>query len=417
MDVPRTDTGRRKRRRAALAGGGVALLGIVTFGVSRLEPAAPTVDRAEIVTDTVRLGEMVRAVRGPGTLVPERVRWIPASTGGRVDHIHVQPGDAVEAGTVLMELSNPDVQLEALDAERQLAAAQAELVSLESTLQSQRLDRQSTLATLRGELREARRRAEADRSLAAQGLIARMDLARAEEHAADLGDRVRGEEAQLRILAGSGTDRLAVQRAQVQRLRSIVDFHARRASSMRVVAGAAGVVQELPLQVGQWVTPGTSLARVVEPGRLKAVLRIPETQARDLAVGQTARIDTRSGVVDGRVVRIDPSVQGGTVTVDVALEGELPRGARPDLSVDGTIEVDRLAEAVHVGRPAYAQPEGAATLWKVVEDGAAAVRVRVRLGRASVNAVEVTDGLRPGDEVILSDLSRWDGVDRLRIRR
>jgi HlyD family secretion protein len=244
-----------------------------------------------------------------------------------------------------------------------------------------------------------------------------MDLARAEEHAVELGERVRGEEEQLRILGGSGTDRLAVQRAQVQRLRSIVDFHARRASSMRVVAGAAGVVQELPLQVGQWVTPGTSLARVVEPGRLKAVLRIPETQARDLAVGQTARIDTRSGVVDGRVVRIDPSVQGGTVSVDVALEGDLPRGARPDLSVDGTIEVDRLAGAVHVGRPAYAQPEGPATLWKVVEDGAAAVRVPVRLGRASVNAVEVTDGLRPGDEVILSDLSRWDGVDRLRIRR
>lgn len=416
MDVPRTDTGLRRRRRATLVGGGVAVLGLLTFGVSRLEPAAPGIARAEIVTDTVRRGEMVRAVRGPGTLVPERIRWIPAATGGRVERVLAQPGDAVEAGTVLLELSNPDVQLEALDAERQLAQAQAELAGLEAALRTERLGLLSSLSTLRSEEREARRRADADLQLARQGLVARMDVARSEDRAAELGDRLRAGEEQLRVLSGSVGGRMAVQRAQVDRLRSIVEFHRQRAASMQVVAGAAGVVQELPLQVGQWVTPGTTLARVVEPGRLKAVLRIPETQARDLAVGQAASVDTRSGIVAGRVTRIDPSVQGGTVTVDVALEGALPRGARPDLSVDGTIEVDRLADVVHVGRPAYAQPEGAATLWKVVEGGAAAVRVPVRLGRASVGSVEVPEGLQPGDEVILSDLSRWDGVDRLRIR-
>ena len=201
-----------------------------------------------------------------------------------------------------------------------------------------------------------------------------------------------------------------------ERLRSIIQFHGQRAVSMRVVAGAAGVVQDFDLQVGQWVTPGTTLARVVEPGRLKAVLRIPETQARDLAVGQTASIDTRSGFVAGRVVRIDPAVQGGAVSVDVALDGELPRGARPDLSVDGTVELDRLASVLHIGRPAYAQSEGNASLWKLVDGGTAAVRVPVRLGRASVNTVEVMSGLAVGDQVILSDLSRWDNVDRLNIK-
>jgi HlyD family secretion protein len=417
VDVPRDVTRTRRYRRFGFATGGVALVALLAVGVNRLEPATPGVDRGEIVTDTVRLGEMVRVVRGPGTLVPERVRWVPAVTGGRVERVLVQPGDVVEPGTVLLELSNPDVQLEALDAQRQLAQAQAELVSLESLLQTQRLALQGSLATLRSEHREARRRAEADQELARRGLIARMELARSEDRSQELGERLRAEEEQLRLLAGSVESRLSVQRAQVDRLRSIVAFHADRTTGMQVLAGAGGVVQELPVQVGQWVTPGATLARVVEPGRLKAVLRIPETQARDLAVGQTARIDTRSGIVDGRVVRVDPAVQGGSVTVDVALEGELPRGARPDLSVDGSIEIDRLDDVLHVGRPAYVQPEGLAWMWRLAEGGTAAERVQVRLGRASVNAVEVLEGLRPGDHVVLSDLSRWDGVQRLRVRR
>lgn len=417
MDIKRTPNPSRRYRRYAFIAGGVGAVALLTVSVSRLEPAAPSVDRSEVWTDSVRRGEMVRAVRGPGTLVPERIRWIPAATGGRVERVLVQPGDSVEPGTVLLELSNPDVQLEALDAERQLAQAQAEMVNLESSLQTQRLGLQSTVAALRSEAREAQRQAEANVALAERGLIARMDLARSQDRAQELAARLRNEEAQLRVLEESVQSRLGVQRAQIQRLNSIVNFHVDRSSSMKVLAGASGVVQELPLQVGQWVTPGTMLARVVEPGRLKAVLRIPETQARDLAVGQVAQIDTRSGIVTGRVIRIDPAVQSGAVNVDVALEGELPRGARPDLSVDGTIEVDRLVDVLYVGRPAYAQPEGQASIWKLVDDGTAAVRVPVRLGRASVNTIEVVDGLAPGDEIILSDLSRWDGAERLRLRR
>jgi HlyD family secretion protein len=416
VDVIRTDNKARRNRRIAMTGAGLGALGLLAFGATRIEPAAPTVARDQIIIDSVRRGEMVRAVRGPGTLVPERIRWIPATTGGRVERLYVQPGDRVEPGTVILELSNPDVQLEALDAERQLAQAQAELVNLESSLQTQRLSLQGSLAALRGEEREAQRRATADRDLAARGLVARLEAERSADRAREMAERLSAEEEQMRVLERSIQSRMAVQRAQVERLRSIIDFHGRRAGSMRVVAGAAGVVQELSLQVGQWVTPGTTLARVVEPGRLKAVLRIPETQARDLSVGQAASIDTRSGIVAGRVVRIDPSVQGGAVSVDVALEGELPRGARPDLSVDGTIELDRLPSVLHTGRPVYAQSEGNASLWKLVDGGTAAVRVQVRLGRASVNTVEVVSGLAAGDRVILSDLSRWESVDRLNIK-
>lgn len=399
-----------------MIGAGVVAVGVLAIGAMRMDPAAPSVEREQIIIDSVRRGEMVRAVRGPGTLVPERIRWIPAATGGRVERILVQPGDRVEPGTVLLELSNPDVQLEALDAERQLGQAQADLGNLESTLQTQRLALQGTLAALQSEEREARRRAEADQELVSRGLIARLEAARSEDRAREMAQRVATEEEQVRVLERSVRSRVSVQQAQVERLRSIIAFHSQRAGSMRVVAGASGVVQELQLEVGQWVTPGTTLARVVEPGRLKAVLRIPETQARDLTVGQTASIDTRSGIVAGRVVRIDPAVQGGSVTVDVALEGALPRGARPDLSVDGTVELDRLPSVLHMGRPAYAQSEGSTSMWKLVDGGTAAVRVPVRLGRASANTVEVVSGLAAGDRVILSDLSRWDNVDRLNIK-
>lgn len=416
VDVPRNDKTSRRNRRYAMAGAGIAALGLLTLGATRIEGPAPSLDRSQVIVDSVRRGEMVRAVRGPGTLVPERIRWIPAATGGRVEAVLVQPGDRVEAGTVLLELSNPDVQLEALDADRQLAQAQADLVNLESTLQTQRLALQGSLATLRGETREAQRRAEADATLAQRGLIARLDADRSGDRAREMAERLRTEEEQLRVLERSIQARLGVQRSQVQRLQSIIDFHGRRAGSMHVVAGTAGVVQELSAQVGQWVTPGTTLARVVEPGRLKAVLRIPEASARDLSVGQEATVDTRSGIVAGRVVRIDPSVQDGAVNVDVALDGPLPRGARPDLTVDGTIVLDRMPSVLHVGRPAYANSDGDASLWKLVDGGTAAVRVQVRLGRASVNTVEVVSGLAPGDQVILSDLSKWENVDRLNIR-
>jgi len=416
VDLPRQNRPNKRLRRTLYVSGGVVGVLFLTVLLANLEPAAPMVDRSAIWTDTVQRGEMVRAVRGPGTLVPERVRWIPASTGGRVERIHAQPGDQVEANTLLLELSNPDVQLEMLDAQRQLGQAEAEVVNLESQLETQRLTQESAVSSLRAEYRQARRRAEADRELADRDLIARNDVAESHDRAEELAGRLRSAEEQLEVLRRSVAARLRVQRAQVDRLRSIVAFQTQRSASMQVRAGAEGVLQELPLQVGQWVTPGTMLARVADPRGLRAVLRIPETQARDLTVGQLARIDTRNGIVNGRVVRIDPAVQQGAVTVDVALEGELPRGARPDLSVDGTIHIDRLEDAVFVGRPAYAQPESRAGIWKLVEQGRAAVRVPVQLGLASVNTIEIIDGLVPGEEIILSDMSRWDDAERVRIR-
>jgi HlyD family secretion protein len=417
LDVPRQKTALERYRRHFLIGGAAAAILLVGFAVARLEPAVPSVDRGSIWTDTVSRGEMLREVRGPGTLVPERVRLIPATTGGRVERIHAQPGDAVVSGTLLVELSNPDLQLEALDAQRQLAQADAEVVNLVATLEMQRLAQISAVAGLRAESREAARRAESDTELAGRDLIARNDVSRSRERAVELDERLRATEDQLRVLERSAEARMRVQQAQVQRLRAIVNFHESRTASMQVVAGADGVLQELPLQVGQWVTAGTTLARIEEPGPLRAVLRIPETQARDLAIGQTARIDTRSGIVAGRLVRIDPAVQNGSVTVDVALDGELPRGARADLSVDGTVEVERLSDVLFVGRPAYAQPDGSAGLWKVSADGTMASRVLVRLGRASVNTIEVLDGLVRGEEIILSDMSRWEQAERVRLRR
>lgn len=415
MDVPREPTG-RKRRRAIYIVAAVAAVALVTVGLSRLEPAAPSVDRAAIWTDTVERGEMIRQVRGPGTLVPERIRWVTAEVSGRVERIHVQPGEEVDARTVLVELSNSDVQLEGLDAERQLAAAQAELVNLRSTLETQRLNQEAVVATARSEYREAARQAEANAELAERNLIARMEVARSGDRAEELTARLEAEEKRLAILSETVGSQLAVQQSQVDRLQAIVRFQVERAASMQVRAGADGVLQELPLEVGQWAVPGETLARVVEPGRLKAVLRIPETQARDLTVGQNAAIDTRNGIARGQVVRIDPAVQNGAVNVDVTLGGELPRGARPDLSVDGTVQIERLSDVLHMGRPAYGQAESTVGLFRVEEDGRHAVRINVRLGRSSVNRIEVVDGLREGDVVILSDMSAHDGVDRVRLQ-
>lgn len=413
MDVPREPV--RKRSRYLYIGMGVvAVVGITAF-LARLEPAAPSVDRAAIWTDSVRLGDMVRQVRGPGTLVPERIRIVTAVTAGRVEVIHLEPGQEVDRNTVLVEMSNPDVQLESLDAQRQLSAAEAELVNLRATLENQRLTQEALVATVRAEQQEAARQVELSRELAEKNLIARLELDRAEDRAEELAKRLDVELRRLQIATESVEGQLAVQENQVERLRAITHFQSDRAASMQVEAGAGGVLQELPLQVGQWAMAGQELARVVEPGRLKAVLRIPETQARDVAVGQVAHIDTRNGIVQGRVIRIDPSVQAGTVTVDVALDGELPQGARPDLSVDGTIEIERLESVLHVGRPAYGQSGGQVSLFRLEAGGRSASRVSVRLGRSSVNTIEIEGGLEPGDVVILSDMSAWDGHDRVRL--
>jgi HlyD family secretion protein len=414
VDIPREAPG-RKRRYIPIALGAVVVVGL-SAALWQLEPAAPSVDRSTIWTDSVRRGEFVRQVRGPGTLVPEQARWIVAVTSGRIERIHVQPGAQVGAETVLLELSNPDVQVEGLNAERQLAAAEAELSNLVVTLATQRLEQQSRVAQIDGERRETERRLEASRELAGRNLIPRMDLHRLEDEAAEVATRLRLERERLDLLERSLDQRIDAQRRQIDRLRAISEFQSERLESMLVRATAPGIVQDLTLEIGQWVMPGQALARVVEPGRLMAVLRVPETQARDVSVGQPVAVDTRNGVVAGHVRRIDPSVQQGAVAVEVALDGELPRGARPDLSVEGTIQVDRIAETLFMGRPAYGQANSLVSVWKVVDAGRSAVRVPVRLGLSSVNTIEVVDGLTPGDVVILSDLSAYDAHERIRLR-
>ncbi|HEY7681526.1 MAG TPA: HlyD family efflux transporter periplasmic adaptor subunit [Gemmatimonadales bacterium] len=414
MDIPREKT--PDRRRFFYIGGGLGLVVLLTLGLSRLKPAAPTVEQGTLWTDTVRLGPMVREVRGPGNLVPEQIRWVSAVAPGRVERKLVQPGERVSAATVLLELSNPDVQIQLLQAERQLTDAQAQLVSLKTQLETQRLNQAGVVASVRSEYREAIRKAVADSALAGQDLISSADYARSQDRAEELTERLQVEQQRLQIYTENISSQLAVQEAQVGRLKAVADFQRGLVNAMVVRAGADGVLQELPLEVGQWAISGATLAKVVQPERLKAVLRIPETQAKDVAVGQTAAIDTRNGIIPGRVVRIDPASSNGTVAVDVTLTAALPKGARPDLSVDGTIEIERLGRVLHVGRPAYGQANATVGLFRLVKGSNEAERVRVELGRSSVNAIEVVRGLSPGDVVILSDMSRWDAVDRVRLK-
>ncbi|HEX8391563.1 MAG TPA: HlyD family efflux transporter periplasmic adaptor subunit [Longimicrobium sp.] len=414
MDIPRA----RKSTPRKYVFGGVAalLLTVASVAVARMEPAAPRLDGSSMWTDTVKRGTMLREVRGPGTLVPEQVRWISATTAGRVEQILAQPGSTVVPGTPLIVLSNADVQRGALEAQRQLVGAEAERSSLAATLENQRLTQESAVATVRAEQREAARQAAANHELAEKGLISRMEMQRSQDRAEELAARLRVEEQRLRFLTESKAQQMAAQQTQIDRLRGLATFQEGYVNSMRVMAGTDGVLRELPLQEGQWVTPGSPLAVIVRPGRLKAQLRIPETQARDIVVGQPARIDTRNGIVSGVVARIDPAVQDGSVTVDVALQGEMPRGARPDLSVDGVIEIERLPNVLHLDRPAYGQPGGVVGLFKVEAGGRTAVRTDVRLGRSSVNTVEIVSGLREGDVVILADMTQWDKSQKVRLR-
>ncbi len=414
MDIARAPV---KRGRKRIMYGAAALAAVVatTLGLRGLKPAAPEVDRAAVWIDSVQRGPLVIEVRGPGTLVPERVRYISAVTAGRVERRLAEPGQEVKPETVLLELSNPDVQLEALESERQLTVAQADRVNLKADLENQRLNQEATVAAARAAFLDAERNAEASQELVEKELISTMEASRAKDRVEEMATRFKVEEQRLAVMVGAADSQLVLQQAQVGRLRDVTDFQRSRIRSMEVKAGANGILQELPLEVGQWAQSGATLARLVEPGKLKAVLRIPETQAKDVALGQPATIDTRNGLVKGKVMRIDPAVQNGTVTVDVSLEGELPRGARPDLSVDGTIEVERLDDVLHTGRPAYGQANSAVGLFKLVVDGTEAMRVNVRLGRTSVNTVEILGGLQEGEKVIISDMSRWDGYDRVRV--
>jgi HlyD family secretion protein len=418
VDIARPAIIARQRKTRRIAYGAAAFVGVllITLGLSRLKPAAPSVDRGTLVIDTVKRGGMLRQVRGLGTLVPEELRWIPAATEGRVERIVVQPGSTVGPDTVILELSNPELEMQALDAESQLRAAEAQYAELKVRLESQHLDQEAAAASVQADYAQARMRADTDQQLAEQGLVADLNRKLSRVTADQLENRNRIEQRRLAIAGGSIKAQLAGQQAQVEQKRVLARLRRSQVKAQAVRAGIGGMLQQVPVEVGQRVSPGTILAKVAEQNRLKAVIKVAETQAKDIQIGQPASIDTRNGMVDGRVSRVDPAAQNGTVTVDVALTSELPKGARPDLSVDGTVELERLENILYVGRPAQGgQGPGPVGLFKVDEGGSTATRVTVRLGRTSVSTVEVVDGLKEGDQVILSDTSAYDAVDRIRL--
>jgi multidrug resistance efflux pump len=405
----------KRTKRYVIAGAGLVALVLVTIAVSRLESRPPSVEAGTLMVDTVRRGTMLRQVRAPGTLAPEHIRYIAALTAGRIEALPLKPGAKVTPTTDLVQLSNPDVQLQALTAQQELAAAQSQAVTSGTTLSNEQLTAQSTLATALRDSANAARHAVALAELDKKGFSSRMEVDSGQDRVREANTRVAAARDQVRMLTNGIGDQVAVQKQQIDRLKAIVEFQNQRVASMRVVAGDSGVLQELPWELGQWVTPGQVLAKIARPGLLKAVLKVPETQAKDVAIGQSVDVDTRNGVVIGKVARIDPVVLNGTVNVDVSLPDSLPPGARPDLSVDGTIQIERLENVLYVGRPAFAQTDATVGLFKVEADGHTAVRQPVNFGRASVTTIEVRGGLKVGDKVIISDMSAWDNVNKVRI--
>jgi HlyD family secretion protein len=418
MDIqrPASVARARRNRRIVWAAVGLVAIGSVTVALARLKPAAPTVDRASVWTDTVKRGPMVRNVRGLGTLVPEEIRWIPAETAGRVERILIRPGAIVKPDTIVLELSNPSEAQALAELEGQKRAAEAELTTLRARIENELVSQQATVVSIDSEYRQATLQATADAELAKEGLKSSIENKLSAMRAEALNSRVEAERKRLAQMKGSVDAQLAVQQAAVERMRTQVVLKQSQVNALKVRAGIVGVLQVVPVEVGQQVAQGANLARVANPSRLKAELKVPETQAKDVQIGLVASIDTRNGLIAGRVVRIDPAVVGGTVTVDVSLEGELPKGARPDLSVDGTIELERLADVLSTGRPALGQENSAIMLFRIGPDGVTAERVKVTLGRAAVSTVEIRGGLKEGDVVILSDTSAWDTADRIRLK-
>lgn len=419
MDIQRPSNARAKKIRRIIYGS-VAFLLIagVSYGLSRLRPAAPTVDRATIWTDEVKRGPMLREVHGLGTLVPEDIRWIPAQTNARVEKIVLRPGvdQVVKPDSVILELSDPQVQRDMLDAQYQLKGAEADFANLKVQVNSQLMNQKSTEASIRSDYEQEKIQHEVDDKLLKEGIgsdvTARLSKVKVEQ----LAIRLQLEEERTRVATDSAQAQLAAQEAKVEQQQALYALKKSQYDALHVRAGMNGVLQLVPVEEGQQVAAGAQLARVADPKRLKAEIKIPETQAKDVIVGQKATIDTRNGVVNGRVFRVDPSVQNGTVTVDVHITDPLPLGARPDLSVDGTIELENLKDVLYVGRPVNGQPDSKIGIFKLVDDGSEAVRVNVVLGRSSVNTIEIRDGLKVGDKVILSDMSQWDNFDRIRLK-
>jgi len=429
MDVPRGKAVARRRIIVRiilvvfLLVGGVG----VTYGVRQLKPAAPSVEFSTLWPDTVKRGPMLRQVRGLGTLVPENILFVPAQTDGRIEKINLRSGQAVKADSVILELSNPELVQATLEAQYALKVAEAGLVDLRVTLQSQGFDKESAAARVRADYTEAKLKAERDVAMLKEGLVSQLDAKISNSKAHELGVQNSLEERRLKIIDQSVNAQIESQKVKIDQLRSMYELKQEQLKQLRVRAGISGVLLQLGadspvagqaaprLEVGQKVTAGSVLAKIARPDMLKAELKISETEAKDIALNQTASIDTRNGVIPGKVIRIDPAAVNGTVSVDVALLGPLPPGARPDLSVDGTVELEKLSDVVFMGRPTAGQPHSTISLFKVDPDRKGASRVKVKLGRASVSAIEVVEGLRPGDQVILSDMSAWDAHDRIRL--
>lgn len=411
---------RRKRRRWAFGFAAMLMLAAITAGLTRLQPAAPLVEKSSVWTDTVKRGEMLRQVRGNGTLVPEDVRWIPTINAGRVEQILVLPGAAVQTNTVLVKLSSPEVEQAAFDTEWQLKGAEAELANLRVKLKTDKLAQKKAVATAEADYTSERLDLELETELANNGIAPQVTLTQARTKAEELARVLGIEQERLDTEDESAKAQLDVQEAKVSQLRAQLALKKSQVEALNIRAGMDGVLQRLgepanPLQLGQQLAAGAPVARVANPAKLKAEIKIPETQARDILLNQSAQIDTRNGIVNGHVVRVDPAVENGTVTVDVTLDETLPKGARPDLTVDGTIEIERLENILQVGRPVQGQADTQVNLFKLTANRAAATRVRVRLGRSSVSTIEVLDGLQVGDQIILSDMSQWDGHDRIRL--
>jgi HlyD family secretion protein len=415
MDISRAPA-KRSGRRAIYVVAALTFLTAVTWGLRRLHAAVPTVERGNVWVETVKRGSMVREVLGQGTLVPEAIRWISAKANARVERVLVRPGATVRADTVILELTNSDLQLAALEADRQLAQAQAELADLLATQSGKSLAQESVVASLVSDLGDARRRAHADEELAGKGYLSELERGQTRDRASELEGRLAFERKRLVAQSHGTAAQVAAQRAQIERLRSIAEFRRKEVAELELRAGVDGVLQELSLQPGQSVAAGALLAKVARPERLKAEVLIPEIQAKDVRVGRKVSVDTRNGLIAGHVSRVDPAAQGGTVRIDVALDGPLPDGARPDLNIEATVEIERLANVLYVGRPAFGQPDETVGLFKLDADGKEAARTAVKLGRSSVKSIEVRDGLKEGDQVILSDMSQWDRTDRINLR-